>query len=273
MPANRDQSISPARCTRTASWQPARSATSRRRSEFDELGAPTTIIASTRPRDLLDRLLAIGGRVADVFLVRRRRSPGSALSGRATIAAVSSTRQRRLRDEGELRSPTSAGTLRASASVSTSVTAPAGSWPIVPITSGWPAWPIRTISRPRRKWISASRCTLVTSGQVASSWKRLRAPRRLRHRLGDAMGGKDHRLPGFRDLVEFLDEHRALRLEAVDDDSDCARSHGGHRPARRISRAPVRRSGSPGRPRRRSRAARRAGWRGAAWGGFPSRSI
>ena len=45
---------------------------------------------------------------------------------------------------------------------------------MVPTTSGWPEWPMSTISRPRRKWMSASRCTLVTSGQVASSVTMLR---------------------------------------------------------------------------------------------------
>ena len=40
--------------------------------------------------------------------------------------------------------------LAASASVSTSVTAPSGNWPIVPITSGCPAWPINSTWRPSR---------------------------------------------------------------------------------------------------------------------------
>ncbi|MGY4301369.1 hypothetical protein ACVWXN_009464 [Bradyrhizobium sp. i1.4.4] len=62
----------------------------------------------------------------------------------------------------------------ASSAVSIRVTAPTGSWPSVPTTSGWWEWPIRKISRPRLKWIAASRCTLVTSGQVASSENRLR---------------------------------------------------------------------------------------------------
>ena len=47
MPSNIVQSISAARCTSTESGQPSRSATSRRRCEFDEFGAPTTIMAST----------------------------------------------------------------------------------------------------------------------------------------------------------------------------------------------------------------------------------
>src|SRR6202011_3537843 len=47
MPSNLDQSRSPARCARTAIGQPSRSATSRKRCEFDEFGAPTTIRAST----------------------------------------------------------------------------------------------------------------------------------------------------------------------------------------------------------------------------------
>ncbi len=38
-----------------------------------------------------------------------------------------------------------------------------------------------------------------------------------RHRLGDAVGGENHRLPGLRNFVEVLHEDRALRLEAVDD--------------------------------------------------------
>src|SRR3546814_629938 len=41
--------------------------------------------------------------------------------------------------------------------------------PIVPSTSGWPAWPISTTSRPARQWRATSKCTFVTSGQVASN--------------------------------------------------------------------------------------------------------
>ena len=63
----------------------------------------------------------------------------------------------------------------ASSAVSIRVTAPGGSWPTVPTTSGWCEWPISRISRPRLKWIAASRWTLVTSGQVASREKKLRA--------------------------------------------------------------------------------------------------
>ena len=40
--------MSAARCTSTACGQPERSATSFSRCEFEELGAPTTIMASTR---------------------------------------------------------------------------------------------------------------------------------------------------------------------------------------------------------------------------------
>ena len=47
MPSNLVQSMSLARCASTAIGQPSRSATSRRRCEFDEFGAPTTIRAST----------------------------------------------------------------------------------------------------------------------------------------------------------------------------------------------------------------------------------
>jgi len=47
MPSNFAQSMSLARCASTETGQPSRSATSRRRCEFDEFGAPTTIRAST----------------------------------------------------------------------------------------------------------------------------------------------------------------------------------------------------------------------------------
>ena len=48
MPSNSSQGISAARCTSSALGQPARSATSTRRSELELLGAPTTISASQR---------------------------------------------------------------------------------------------------------------------------------------------------------------------------------------------------------------------------------
>ena len=43
-----------------------------------------------------------------------------------------------------------------------------GACPIVPSTSSWPAWPMSRISKSSRAKRTASRCTLVTSGQVAS---------------------------------------------------------------------------------------------------------
>ena len=57
-----------------------------------------------------------------------------------------------------------------SAAVSTSSTSPSGNCPIVPIASGCPAWPIITICNPFSECRAASECTLVTSGQVASTW-------------------------------------------------------------------------------------------------------
>jgi hypothetical protein len=64
----------------------------------------------------------------------------------------------------------SRGAMRATSSgVSTRITSPGGSWPMVPIVSGWPAWPIMTICRPRAECRSASMCTFETSGQVAST--------------------------------------------------------------------------------------------------------
>ena len=65
-------------------------------------------------------------------------------------------------------SPAGGITASASASVSTSVIAPGGTWPNVPITSGWPAWPMNRMCRPSFTSRSAWRWTLLTSGQVAS---------------------------------------------------------------------------------------------------------
>ena len=79
---------------------------------------------------------------------------GSTICGKrsvriATIAAVSSTDSVVWVMKASSCRRSSAGSARASASVSISVTAPAGNCPMVPTTSGWPAWPMSTISRPR----------------------------------------------------------------------------------------------------------------------------
>ena len=107
--------------------------------------------------------------------------------------------------------------LRASASVSTRVTAPGGSWPMVPITSGWPAWPISMISRPSRKWMLGLAVDLGHQRAGGVELEEVARLRRRRHRFGDAVGGEDHRLVGRGNLVELLDEDRALGLEALDD--------------------------------------------------------
>ena len=92
----------------------------------------------------------------------------------ATISAVSSIDSVVWVTKARLSGSFGANVL-ASSAVSISVTAPTGNWPSVPTTSGWWECPISRISRPRLKWIAASRCTFVTSGQVASSEKKLRA--------------------------------------------------------------------------------------------------
>ena len=103
MAPNASQSISAARCTSAARGQPARSATSCSRCEFDELGAPTTIMASTMRRHALHRLLPVGGGVADVFLVRPDdRRKARACSSVDDLGGVVD-RQRGLRHVGELR--------------------------------------------------------------------------------------------------------------------------------------------------------------------------
>jgi hypothetical protein len=117
--------------------QPARSATSTSRSEFDELRRAHDDHRIDLRRHALDRFLPVGRRVADVFLVRQAQSRGTPLEHRDDVDRVVD-RQRRLRHEGERRVRVGGANASASATVSISVIAPSGSCPIVPITSGWP---------------------------------------------------------------------------------------------------------------------------------------
>ena len=73
-----------------------------------------------------------------------------------------------------MRSGSSTSSASTSSSVSTS-TKWSGASPIVPSTSSWPSWPTSTIVYPSAANFLASTCTLVTSGQVASTERRLRA--------------------------------------------------------------------------------------------------
>src|SRR6202035_4687513 len=106
----------------------------------------------------------------------------------------------------------------ASCAVSISVTAPGGNCPSVPTTSGWWECPIRRISRPRLKWIAASRWALVTSGQGAAGEKKFRGRESAGRDFGPPVGRKHHWRVGIvGDFGQFLDENRALGLEAVHD--------------------------------------------------------
>ena len=124
-------------------------------------------------RELLDRVLPILGRVADVLarrpldggepvpehlddLRRSRRPTASSGSGTTRVSGRAAGPSARRRGSGP-------GSSRS------------GAWPLVPSTSSWPAWPISTIVRPSAANRRASRCTFVTSGQVAS---RTVSPRR-----------------------------------------------------------------------------------------------
>ena len=103
---------------------------------------------------------------------------------------------------------------------------------MVPITSGWPAWPISSTVRPALWWRSTSRCTLETSGQVASA----NSSRRRRASAGTALGtpcAENTTSPSLGHLVQLLDEHRTQRRAARRPRGGCGRSRGAHRPARR----------------------------------------
>ncbi len=108
---------------------------------------------------------------------------------------------------------------RACSSVSTSVTAPGGNCPIVPMTSGWPAWPIEKhmaaeplMAHGLLVHLGDQRAGRVEIEQIARIGIRW-------HRFRHAMRGKDDRPVTVlrRDLRQFLDEDRALRLQPFDD--------------------------------------------------------
>ena len=67
------------------------------------------------------------------------------------------------------------------------------------------------------EWISASICTLVTSGQVASRKNMLRACAAAGTDLGTPWAEKITGCVAFGNLVQLLDEHRALGAQSFDD--------------------------------------------------------
>ena len=129
-----------------------------------------------------------------------------------------------------------------------------GIWPIVPSTSGWPAWPIRISLRPCADIALALIVHLGDQRAGRIEHRQIARRRLLLDALRDAMRA-EHRDGVRRDFGELLDEHRALGLEALDDDVCCARSRGARRPAARISAARARRSRSRAPRRRKIRAA------------------
>ena len=161
--------------------------------------------------DRLDRLLAVGGGVADVLLAGPTMS-GSGRCRTATISAVSSTDRvvwvTKARLVGVARPKA-----RASATVSIRVTAPSGSWPMVPTTSGWPAWPISRISRPSRSGARPRGAPWRPAGR----WRRGRTGCAALASAGTALGTPwAEKITGRSvsgHLVEFLHEDGALRLQ------------------------------------------------------------
>ena len=181
-------------------------------------------------------------------------------------------RQRRLRHIGEVLGDRAARARATSSSVSTSVMAPGGSWPMVPTTSGWPAWPIEDHVAPAP--VMDLGLAMDLRDQRAGGVDGEEPPRR-RPPAGTDFGTPwAEKITGAAvvgHLVELAHEHGALRLQALDhvlvvDDlvADIDRR-------RRSARAPARRRRSPAPPRRRSRAARRAGCRGAGFSGHVGR--
>ena len=131
------------RCRSGTTSAPWSRATSTSRLEFDEFVRADHEHEVALRGHLLDRRLAVRGRVTDVVGAR----PGDvreALAQAGDDRARLVDRQRGLGDVGELALGSSTSSVSTSASVSTS-TMWSGASPIVPSTSSWPAWPISTI--------------------------------------------------------------------------------------------------------------------------------
>ena len=214
-PEKRGQSIAAALGASTAILQPARSATSRRRCELDEFRPTDDDHRLDLGRSALDRLLAIGGGVADVLDRRRGDGRETALQRHDDLPRVVD-RQRRLGDVGERR-PGAKSSASTSSTEPISVVAPSGNWPIVPITSGWPA--MADQQHVAAALVMDLRLAVNLGDQRAGrvDGEQIARPRLFRHRLGDAVGGEDHRPVAGRRLGELLDEHDALGLQRIDD--------------------------------------------------------
>jgi hypothetical protein len=87
----------------------------------------------------------------------------------------------------------------------------------VPSTSGWPAWPIITISRTARAHLLDLDVDLRHERARGVENAQTRALRLGAHALRDTDARRTRRCFR-RDLVELLDEHRALALRIVDDE-------------------------------------------------------
>ncbi len=256
MPSKRVQSISLARSTSIERAQPARWATSTSRTELEELGEPTTIIAST-VGDALHCFLPVGGGVADVFLVRpdhRRKAP---LQHRDDGAGVVDA-ERRLCDEGEARRiarhkqlgigngfdqadgalgqlPHGAPPLRGGRDGRSRRSRGPRQSAVAPRHAPW---------RPAGRW-HRGRTSAAPPHRPVLPWARhgLKTPPARRSRPGSRRAPRRTPRPS--------PSARRRRIYY-------GRWRAAHRPARRISPAPARRSGSRGRRRHKSRAARTA---------------
>jgi hypothetical protein len=120
--------------------------------------------------ELLDRLLPVGGRVADVFLLRSVQAREAAVEGGNDLARLVDG-QRRLSDVGDPLRIRDFELLRVGDGSTSTIES--GASPIVPSTSSWPC-PMRTTC-PSAAYLLASACTFVTSGQVASIVRKERA--------------------------------------------------------------------------------------------------
>ena len=132
---------------------------------FEEFAEPITTTESHRSAMFMS---------ADWRLVvakHRSERPGIHISGKRSFVASATSAQSRCESVVWARSATGvskAGSASTSAIDSTRCTA-SGATAMVPTASSWPSWPTYTIEYPRPARTLTSWCTLVTSGQTAST--------------------------------------------------------------------------------------------------------
>ena len=217
-------------------------------------------------RQLLDRVLAVLGGVADVVALRPDDGREAAPQRRDDLERLVD-RERGLGDVGD---PLGSGTSSPSTSAIDSTSRIAsGASPIVPTTSSWPGVAdqddrVAALGEPARLGVHLGheRAGRVEHPQVALGAAAVHLGR-------DAVGG-EHEHGALGHVLLGLDEDRAAAGQLARRRGGCGRSRGARTRAGRNGRAPARRCRRRGRRRRSSRAERPGGASGTMASSYPS---